>query len=326
MGQINREDHKCKVCQYKTDLHKKHKIIESILECSSDCIVIWDTKHNFLYINQEAIDYIDDVKLTREEIIGKNIKEVLCHLPDFLNLWISRIDKVADTQKAMGVTDKTDLNGKTLYSRSIISPIKDDKGRVIAVSAVYRDITAEKQTQQQLQESKRRYKELYDNARIALYRTRLSDGKLLEGNKQLAKLLGYESLEQCLKTYYSADFYVNPERREDLIKLLEEKGQVKDFEVESQKIDGSPLWVSISAHLNTEKGYIEGTARDITIFKKLTKTENEILQLVLKGKSNKEIADELVKSVRTIEDHRSHIMKKLGANNLVELTKKVIKK
>lgn len=54
---------------------------------------------------------------------------------------------------------------------------------------------------------------------------------------------------------------------------------------------------------------------------KLSKTELHILRLILKGKSNKEIAFKLCRSRRTIEDHRCNIMNKLSANNIVELTK-----
>jgi FixJ family two-component response regulator len=58
--------------------------------------------------------------------------------------------------------------------------------------------------------------------------------------------------------------------------------------------------------------------------KVLTKTEMDVLRLVIDGKSNKEIALELHRSVRTIEDHRNHIMHKLGAHNIVELVKTAI--
>jgi len=53
----------------------------------------------------------------------------------------------------------------------------------------------------------------------------------------------------------------------------------------------------------------------------LTKTETIVLRLILEGKSNKEIARLRHRSVRTIEDHRSHIMHKLGVDNLVDLVK-----
>jgi len=55
----------------------------------------------------------------------------------------------------------------------------------------------------------------------------------------------------------------------------------------------------------------------------LTKREKEILQLIYDGVGNKEIADQLGKSIRTIETHRFNIMKKLEVNNITELLKKV---
>ena len=55
----------------------------------------------------------------------------------------------------------------------------------------------------------------------------------------------------------------------------------------------------------------------------LTRAEKKILQLVIKGMSNKEIAVLLHRSSRTIEVHRAHIMHKLGVDNLVDLVKRV---
>jgi two-component system, NarL family, response regulator DegU len=55
----------------------------------------------------------------------------------------------------------------------------------------------------------------------------------------------------------------------------------------------------------------------------LTKREKEILKLIYEGVGNKEIAEQLNKSVRTIETHRFNIMKKIKVGNVVELFKKV---
>ena len=61
---------------------------------------------------------------------------------------------------------------------------------------------------------------------------------------------------------------------------------------------------------------------DILRCKPLTETETIVLRLILKGKSNKEIANILHRSVRTVEVHRSHIMHKLNVNNVVDLVKR----
>ncbi|MEM9895871.1 MAG: response regulator transcription factor [Bacteroidota bacterium] len=55
----------------------------------------------------------------------------------------------------------------------------------------------------------------------------------------------------------------------------------------------------------------------------LTKRENEILELIYEGDSNKKIAEKLNKSIRTVETHRFNIMKKMQVNNITELLRKV---
>lgn len=53
----------------------------------------------------------------------------------------------------------------------------------------------------------------------------------------------------------------------------------------------------------------------------LSAREREVLQLVVEGNSNLEIADTLSLSIKTIETYRSRLMHKLGINNLPELVK-----
>lgn len=58
----------------------------------------------------------------------------------------------------------------------------------------------------------------------------------------------------------------------------------------------------------------------------LTKREEEVLQLAAEGKTSKEISEILFLSLKTIESHRSHIMKKLNINNLAGLIKYALRK
>jgi two-component system response regulator DegU len=53
----------------------------------------------------------------------------------------------------------------------------------------------------------------------------------------------------------------------------------------------------------------------------LTKREKGILKMITIGKNNREIADGLGISIRTIETHRANIMKKLKVKNAVELVR-----
>ncbi len=55
----------------------------------------------------------------------------------------------------------------------------------------------------------------------------------------------------------------------------------------------------------------------------LTQREKEVLELLVSGLKNQQMADELCVSLRTIEVHRSNIMKKLGVSNIAALIKRV---
>jgi two-component system, NarL family, response regulator DegU len=56
----------------------------------------------------------------------------------------------------------------------------------------------------------------------------------------------------------------------------------------------------------------------------LTKREKGILKLIVDGFNNKEIAEKLDISIRTIETHRANMMKKVNVRNSVELVKKAL--
>ncbi len=54
----------------------------------------------------------------------------------------------------------------------------------------------------------------------------------------------------------------------------------------------------------------------------LTRTEMQVLRLVVDGKSNRDIANLIHRSVRTVEVHRAHVMRKCGVDDLVDLIKR----
>ena len=76
------------------------------------------------------------------------------------------------------------------------------------------------------------------------------------------------------------------------------------------------------------EGYIEGrkTLKPRTSWETLTQREREILKLIAEGYRNKEIADDLCISVKTVEKHRANLMEKLNLHNVQALTAFAIEK
>src|SRR5216684_1463365 len=61
-------------------------------------------------------------------------------------------------------------------------------------------------------------------------------------------------------------------------------------------------------------------------FEPLSDREREVLRLVAEGKTNRQIADSLFLSIKTVQTHRDHIMKKLHMHDRTELVKYAIRK
>ena len=76
------------------------------------------------------------------------------------------------------------------------------------------------------------------------------------------------------------------------------------------------------------EGYLEGkkALRTKTSWDTLTQREREILKLIAEGYKNKEVAESLFISVKTVQKHRSNLMEKLDLHNTAALTVFAIEK
>ncbi len=75
-------------------------------------------------------------------------------------------------------------------------------------------------------------------------------------------------------------------------------------------------------------GYLDRVKKgdNADTFALLSEREKEVLEWIAKGYSNKEIAERLVISVKTVESHKSNLMEKLGLKSRPELVKYAMKK
>ena len=64
----------------------------------------------------------------------------------------------------------------------------------------------------------------------------------------------------------------------------------------------------------------QAASRD-ALLSKLTGREAQVLERIVAGRLNKQIADDLGISIKTVEAHRANIMEKLGANTVADLLK-----
>jgi len=74
---------------------------------------------------------------------------------------------------------------------------------------------------------------------------------------------------------------------------------------------------------NAEQAFAEHqqAANREAMLAKLTSREAQLLERIVAGRLNKQIADDLGISIKTVEAHRANIMEKLNANTVADLLK-----
>jgi len=156
------------------------------------------------------------------------------------------------------VTSEIQLNGH-FYS-IFVTPIEGTE-----YANIYgMDITERTIAEQKLKESEEKYRYFFNNAQVGLFWLGISDGKFLECNETFAKLVGYDTREECLADYVSLEHYVDLTMRDKMFNEIRIKNEIKDFEILVTKRDGTPYWASISARVDLKENRIEGAAIDIT--------------------------------------------------------------
>lgn len=212
--------------------------------------------------------FAETFSLTFPELVGHRLDEFLDEpKPDQAAKELARF--LERRQWTGMVKTRLKRNGAVRYFDCILHPILKD-GEVVGISGIARDVT-------QLRESETRFSELFETLQEGVYFT-TPDGKLLDANPALVRMLGYESKDELLGINVN-DLYWNPSERPVLLRELEESNIVRAREITLRRKDGKALvCLDTSTAMRDPLGRVvryQGTLLDITHRREMEKRLHE---------------------------------------------------
>jgi PAS domain S-box-containing protein len=251
--------------------------LAAIINSAMDAIIANDAEQRVTLFNPAA----ERMFLCRsDEALGKQITGFL---PErFRSEYRGKIDEfVLSARATLAVSEDDHLlglrgSGEEFPMEASVSKMEvEGKSTVLSI---IRDITERQQAEEMLRRTEEKYRRLFEESKEVVFISS-AEGKFLDINPAGVELFGFDSREELLRVDIASSLYADPGVRDELGKVYEEQGFVKDYEIVLKRKDGQKRVVlETSDPIRDENRKIvafRGFLRDITERKSL---ERQLLE------------------------------------------------
>ncbi|PKL89540.1 MAG: hypothetical protein CVV23_04820 [Ignavibacteriae bacterium HGW-Ignavibacteriae-2] len=235
------------------ELSQKEKLHRITLKSIGEAVITTDIEGKIININPVALQLTG---WQENESIGQPLENVFRIIDEKTRLKIDNpVQTVLSENQAVELSNHTLLisrNGEEIPIADSGSPILNESNEVNGVVLTFRDQTTEREVFNQLRESEKRFRLLYENAPLA-YQSLDINGVILDVNPKWVNTMGYSSEEAIGKPFY---YFISPESKitvGDKFLDFNSSGKLESMEIELTKKDGSAIIVSYEG----KEGYDE---------------------------------------------------------------------
>jgi PAS domain S-box-containing protein len=219
-----------------------------VFDAISDYIVVHDEQHNILRVNRSLADLVG---LPADQLIGVNMRalDALSTAAPPHSCPFCRTGEGLDEYFHPGIDRAFLISTSRIRPEKLglLSPVSaDERAGESQIVHVLKDITDRR-------DAERRYRELFDNIQEGIY-VSTSEGRFVEVNDALVRILGYDSREEVLQLDIPTQLYYSPNRRQELLDLLKQTGEMHNHEEILQRKDGSPVHVYMNCYAVRDAG------------------------------------------------------------------------
>ncbi len=252
------------------------RLTQFAVDRSVDAITWIASDSRFVYVNDAACNLMD---YTREELLISSVCDLLkaaalrYRNPDFCpERWQKHWQELKQHGSLVFETRLKAKNGKLIPIEVSSNYVEvDGQGYICAFS---RDITARKQAEKALRCSEVKFRNWFENSQVGIFRTRISDGLILDANQRYIEMTGYDRAVDVIGQKSIVEFYVNLDDRQRILNQIQQEGEVSNFEMQYRRRNGTMHWGLFSVRLNAEENCLEGVITDISDRKQTEKPFN----------------------------------------------------
>jgi two-component system cell cycle sensor histidine kinase/response regulator CckA len=237
--------------------------LAAIVESSDDAIIAATVDGVITDWNQGAERMLG---FSRNEIIGKPLSVITPR--DLIHEPLESQARSFNGENAVRLESvRKRKDGKLIHVAIVVSPLKDQGGRIIGSSAILRDITERKFMEDAHRRSDASFRSFVENAPYGILRT-TPEGRIVQANPALVEMLGYASEQEVLNLRMGTDVYRNPGEREEATMWSRNQDTVQGIEVVWKHKSGRQFTIRCSAHVvkdsNGKVEFLEGFVEDIS--------------------------------------------------------------
>jgi PAS domain S-box-containing protein len=253
-------DHK----QAEAALRQSEVNYRNLLQTANSVILRYDPQGRIRYINDYGVKLLG---YEEHEIVGRTVFETIIPEAELSGRDMRPFvrDLLRNPQSyPKGEGENLCRDGRRVWMEWSNQAIFNEQGDLVEILSVGNDTTQRRQAEEALQRSEAKFRNIFENSQVGIYRTRTCDGLILNANQRFADLLGFDSPEEIVGLEHTTGFNVNPHDRQQFIEVLKRDGKVRSYEIQMRKRDGTKFWGLFSSYLNADDDYIEGTIVDIS--------------------------------------------------------------
>ncbi len=246
------------------EIKKEKSLLDSITATSLDGILVINLQGKVVFYNDK---FVKLWKIPARLIALKDDEKLLSFVIDQLKDPKEFLVKVKYLYRRplMISSDRIDFKDGRVFDRTSV-PQKID-GKVVGRVWRFRDDTLRDQFEKKLIVSEAKFKNIFNNAEIGMFRTRLNGSEILDMNEKYLKIFGRNRREMLGKP--SRNYWVDSVERDRMVRLLKADGRVVDFEAKLLNKKGEVRNCLITTILYSKEGILEGSVQDITDRKKI---------------------------------------------------------